>query len=460
MKRYVEREKSIYVQILLLLVVAAAIAGGLFLILDRVGEYSIDRYIENSDYIETRTGQAVSGLQDYISENRVYSRDAESLYKWVKKQKLLSLSIYKDGIQVFDSTYPDQQIWNEEIASMEYEWVRYDTVLFEDGNAEIRLTGAWSYQLYSYMIIIEIIVCFLVFLTVVLLGIRIKMRYIRQLSEEVEVLEGGTLNWPITVRGCDELTVLAEGLDSMRRNFLDSQEREMEMVRSHRRVITEMSHDLRTPVTSIMLYAEILLADKNEDENQRKQYIKKINQKAMQIKERTDNLLNYSLHSCRETGTELQEGSFPEALHDLLSETCGYLEQRGFLTELNLQWMDSRICYNADYLVRIMDNIMSNIVKYAAPQFPVMISLAGKEDEIVLKFQNKIPVRRESAEGTGIGIQSISAMMKEMGGRCRSECRERNYIIELMFPLIKSEENTQSEANSAWANASYCIAKQ
>ena len=82
MKRYVEREKSIYVQILLLLVVAAAIAGGLFLILDRVGEYSIDRYIENSDYIETRTGQAVSGLQDYISENRVYSRDAESLYKW------------------------------------------------------------------------------------------------------------------------------------------------------------------------------------------------------------------------------------------------------------------------------------------------------------------------------------------------------------------------------------------
>ena len=170
MKRYVEREKSIYVQILLLLVVAAAIAGGLFLILDRVGEYSIDRYIENSDYIETRTGQAVSGLQDYISENRVYSRDAESLYKWVKKQKLLSLSIYKDGIQVFDSTYPDQQIWNEEIASMEYEWVRYDTVLFEDGNAEIRLTGAWSYQLYSYMIIIEIIVCFLVFLTVVLLG--------------------------------------------------------------------------------------------------------------------------------------------------------------------------------------------------------------------------------------------------------------------------------------------------
>lgn len=143
MKRYVEREKSIYVQILLLLVVAAAIAGGLFLILDRVGEYSIDRYIENSDYIETRTGQAVSGLQDYISENRVYSRDAESLYKWVKKQKLLSLSIYKDGIQVFDSTYPDQQIWNEEIASMEYEWVRYDTVLFEDGNAEIRLTGAW-----------------------------------------------------------------------------------------------------------------------------------------------------------------------------------------------------------------------------------------------------------------------------------------------------------------------------
>lgn len=436
MKRYIHRGHSIYIQMMILLIVATVAAVGFFFVLDQMSEYPIGRYLEESDYIETRIRKSVAGFQEYAAENRIHSRDAENIYKWVQEQRLISLSIYKDGIQVFDSAYPYQQIWDQEIAAADYDWIKYDTIRFEDGIAEIMISGAWSYQVYSCVQKFEIGLSFLAFLVIVLLGIRKKMSYIRQLNDEVEVLEGGCLNCPITVRGCDELSVLAEGLDSMRRTFLDSQKREAEMIRDHQQVITEMSHDLRTPVTAIMLYAEILLAGKIKDDNQKKQYIQKIDQKALQLKERTDSLLNYSLGTCKETKTDMEEEAFSEVFYDLLSETSCYLEQRGFRTEMHVRWTDLQIRYNTDYLVRIMDNIMSNIVKYADPEYPITIDGVERKDEIGLLFQNRIAVTDETVEGNRIGIQSIRSMMKEMGGSCRSECKDKVFRVELMFPLV------------------------
>lgn len=421
---------------MILLIVATVAAVGFFFVLDKISEYPVERYMEESDYIETRIRKAVTGFQEYVAENRLYSRDAENIYEWVQEQRLISLSIYKDGIQVFDSAYPYQHIWDQEIAAADYDWIKYDTIRFEDGIAEIMISGAWSYQVYSCVQKFEIGLSFLAFLVIVLLGIRRKMGYIRQLSDEVEVLEGGCLNCPFTVRGCDELSVLAEGLDSMRRTFLDSQKREAEMIRDHQQVITEMSHDLRTPVTAIILYAEILLAGKTKDDNQKTQYIQKINQKALQLKERTDSLLHYSLSTCEEIKTEMEEESFSEVFYDLLSETSCYLEQRGFRTEMHVRWADVQIGYNTDYLVRIMDNIMSNIVKYADPEYPITIDGVERTDGIGLLFQNRIAVTDETVEGNRIGIQSIRSMMKEMGGSCQSECKDKVFRVELMFPLV------------------------
>lgn len=446
MKRFIHRKDSIYFQMLFLLAAAAAIAGSIFLLLEHVSESLVEHNMDLTNYAMVRNREAAGRLQEYITENRLYSRDEEMIGRWVRQEKLLSVSIYKDGIQVFDSDYPDQQIWNEEIIPADYEWIRYDSLEFEDGPAETMITGAWRYEVYSCIRIIELGVCFLIFLIVVLLGIRGKMRYIRQLSDEVEVLESGTLHSPVTVKGNDELSVLAEGLDSMRKNFLESQERESAMIREHQRVITEMSHDLRTPITSIMLYTEILQTGKGGDEKQQKQYIEKISQKALQVKERTDGLLKYSLGSPREKKTEMEEGPFKEAFYDLLSETCGYLEQRGFQTELHTDWPQGQIRYNTDYLVRIMDNIMSNIVKYADSRYPVGIRTLEEGRGVGFMFHNQIALTGAVPEGNGIGIRSVQSMMKEMGGNCRSECKEKIFRVWIIFPVLDTEHTCTRQA--------------
>ena len=282
-------------QMALLLVAATAIAVLHFIAVDSVSEELVDWYMVKTDYARTQNHKAIENLQEYITDRGLNSRDSAELNEWVKKQWFLSLVVYKNGIQVFDSRYPDQAIWEEEIRFADYEWSNYSEVEFTDGVAEIQVNGAYGYQVYNAVRIIELGLSFLIFLLIVLAGIRKKMSYIQKLSDEVEVLEGGGLQQPITISGNDELSGLAKGLESMRLSFLTSQEKEEAMIRENQRVITEMSHDLRTPVTAIILYAEILKDGKCKDEGKQKTYLEKIHQKALLLKERSDRLLGYSL---------------------------------------------------------------------------------------------------------------------------------------------------------------------
>ena len=204
MKRLIHRRDSIYVQTALLLITAAMVAGIHFLAADSMSERLVEWYIARSDYFRIQNQKAVAALQEYINSERLCSRDAEALDRWVKKQRLLDLTIYKNGILVFDSRYPDQAVWEEEIGLFDYDWINYNAVEFVDGTAEIQVSGAFRYQVYSTIRVIILSTSFLVFLLIILLGIRKKIVYIRKLSDEVEVLEGGGLHQPITVRGSDE----------------------------------------------------------------------------------------------------------------------------------------------------------------------------------------------------------------------------------------------------------------
>lgn len=425
-------------QMALLLVAATAFAVLHFIAVDSVSEELVDWYMVKTDYARTQNHKAIENLQEYITDRGLNSRDSAELNEWVKKQWFLSLVVYKNGIQVFDSRYPDQEIWEEEISFTDYEWSNYSEVEFADGVAEIQVNGAYGYQVYNAVRIIELGISFLIFLLIVLAGIRKKMSYIQKLSDEVEVLEGGGLQHPITIAGNDELSGLAKGLESMRLSFLTSQEKEEAMIRENQRVITEMSHDLRTPVTAIILYAEILKNGKCKDEGKKKTYLEKIHQKALLLKERSDRLLGYSLTVGNKEEFVMESGTFSEVFFDPLSEACGYLDQNGFKVDLRISgWPNRKIMYNSDHVARVMDNIVSNIVKYADKRYPVVITQTEDDTTVGLSFQNWIIRQESSQEGFNVGVQSIQSLMKEMDGYCHYYQGQNIYSIEISFPVIQ-----------------------
>lgn len=427
------KTKSMYFQLLLLLAAAAATALLVFWGLNSAGEYAVEQHCYDSEYIRTRDQSYVDKLQRYIDRNGLASGDMAILPDWVKEQKLISICIYKDDKILFDSAYPEQEMWEEGVEAYGYEWENYYPITLADGEARVSIWGNYAYQFYNYVMLGALLLSMLVFLAISLLGIRTKMKYISLLSNEIKILESGSLDYEITVRGKDELGILAEGLDSMRMSFRGLIDRETQMMRENQRIVTEMSHDLRTPVTSIMLYTEILKKGKYKSEEQLKSYLEKIERKASRMKQLTDHLFEYSLVT-GETPVVLEEPEWFQVLfYDQVSELCSYLEQRGFRMEARLEWPQCKVRVCTDYLARVMDNVASNIVKYADPGDPVTVRTVREEKLVGFSFENALRREGEKAESTGIGIQSIGSMMRKMGGSCHVWQEGEQFRIELLF---------------------------
>ena len=150
-------------------------------------------------------------------------------------------------------------------------------------------------------------------------------------------------------------------------------QRESEIVQENQRIVTEMSHDLRTPVTSIILYTEILKKGKYKSNGQLLECLDKIDKKARRMKQLTEHLFEYSLIAGEgEADLEAPE-QYKTLFFDLFSETVSYLEQQGFCIEFHIEWIDCTLQISTDYVSRIFDNVASNIVKYADRSVPVKI---------------------------------------------------------------------------------------
>ena len=223
----------------------------------------------------------------------------------------------------------------------------------------------------------------------------------------------------------------------MRKSFAGLIDQEGKMVQENQRIITEMSHDLRTPVTSIILYTEILKKGTYKDQEQQREYIEKIGQKAQRMKQLTDNLFEYSLIS-GERKMKMEKPELYEVLfYDLFSETCSYLKQNGFQVRFQVEWLGKNLRISTEYLLRIMDNITSNLVKYADPSLPVVISSAKEGRMAGFTFENHSRPLEEDVESRGIGLQSIKNMTSQMGGRCVEERMGELFRLTILLPIVE-----------------------
>ena len=125
--------------------------------------------------------------------------------------------------------------------------------------------------------------------------------------------------------------------------------------------------------------------------------------------------------------------------YEPLSEACGYLEQKGFQVVVKGQWPDKMIRYHEDYVIRILDNIISNIIKYADARKPVVIFIIQKKGTLGFLFQNSVDDSDFMIESTGIGLQSIDKLMGKMGGEYHSSCLKKIFEIEIVFPAMNEQ---------------------
>ena len=428
---------SLTAQFTRLLVGAGLTCFLLFAVLRMALGFGINYYAQNSDFRQRETARRMREFQAFVSEEHLASSDAEEITIWVRQQDFTLLELYRDQVLVYSSFVPDQDdIGHEGKPTPFYDWMPRASVFFADGELQVLLyydpVLAWVRWGTAGLIVL----CVGLFLAVFLLGCRRIVRYICLLSQEVQVMENGDFSRPVTVQGSDELAALASCLDSMRVTLAQQRRQEAETSARVKDLITQMSHDLRTPLTTLLLYTEIVAGGKYHSQAQLEEYLGKIDTKARQIKQLSDNLFEYALVT-RDTVVALDgPASFSQIFEEPLAEFADQLDQRGFGCLLDLGEEDVRLQVYRPYIRRIFDNIASNIFKYADPAHPVLVSFVREGEKAGLAFANvPLPPDTGGAESTKVGLISVQTMMEKMQAEVEVSQTARQYCITLLFPV-------------------------
>lgn len=394
-------------------------------------------YDSHSDLRGRETGRLLADFQDYVTAEGLASTDAAAITGWVGQRDFTLLELYRDHVLVYSSFEPEgSDMGAEGKPAPFYDWMPRADITFADGELQALLyydpALAWGRVGTTALMVL----CVGLFLLIFLLGCRRIVRYICLLSGEIQAMEGGDLSHPVTIRGRDELTALASCLDAMRLSLRRQHQEEAEAAARVKGLITEMSHDLRTPLTTLLLYTEIVAGGKYQSQAQMEEYLGKIDAKARQIKQLSDNLFEYALVT-RDTVVALDPPApFSQVFEEPLADFAAQLDESGFGCLFELEGDGQarlRVC--RPYIRRIIDNIASNILKYADPAQPAAVRMVREGEKIGLAFSNASLPPAAGGEGTRVGLVSVGTMMEKMHAEVRVSQTDRAFCITLLFPI-------------------------
>lgn len=133
----------------------------------------------------------------------------------------------------------------------------------------------------------------------------------------------------MTIKGHDELAMIAKSIEDLRKAFLDKLKAIEELQAESRSLVTEMSHDMRTPLTSLIMNLEFAKKEGDEAGASKDRYVANAYGKALQLKNLSDNLFAYFLLN-RRHGVGLETVAVKEVIYDLISDQIAILHQEHF----------------------------------------------------------------------------------------------------------------------------------
>lgn len=282
---------------------------------------------------------------------------------------------------------------------------------------------------YSLLLIVTLpIFPITIFIGLRIIGNRVKdYNHIRQ---EIEALKEGAATGQIDIKTRGEMKNLADDVNSIRQGFNLAMESEMKSERMKTELITNVSHDLRTPLTSIITFTDLLKHDK--DEENKEKHIITIEKKAHQLKKLTDDLFEAAKASSGNMTVNRTKINMLALINQAMGELHERIEEKNLIMVLE-HTEPIEVMGDGRLLWRVVENLFSNIMKYALNRSRVYIDITNHEQWVAICFKNisayrlNVPAEElmerfkrgdasRSTEGTGLGLSIVKSLMEVQGG--------------------------------------------
>ncbi|MDD6213014.1 MAG: HAMP domain-containing sensor histidine kinase [Clostridiales bacterium] len=315
----------------------------------------------------------------------------------------------------------------------------------------------------SILVDIAVMVVLVLIVTAVILTTWLYSSIIRPLStlqKATQEIKNGNLDFSLQVEGKDEISELCRGFEDMRVRLKETAEEKIQYDRENKILISNISHDLKTPMTAVKGYCEGILDGVASSPEKLEKYIRTIYNKANDMEKLIDELTLYSKIDTNRIPYNFTKISVKDYFSDCAEELRMDLEARNVeLTFANYLKDDVVVIGDGEQLKRVINNIVSNSVKYMDKKKGfISLRLRDEGDFIQVEIEDNgkgiaakdIPYifdrfyrtdssRNSSTGGSGIGLSIVRKIIEDHGGRIWATSKEGTGTI-MHFVLRKYQE--------------------
>ncbi|MFR5601952.1 MAG: ATP-binding protein [Lachnospiraceae bacterium] len=288
---------------------------------------------------------------------------------------------------------------------------------------------------------------------------------LQKLQEATKKIRDGNLDFTLEAEADDEIGQLCQDFEEMRIRLKESMEEKVQYDRENKELISNISHDLKTPITAIKGYVEGILDGVASSPEKLDKYIRTIYNKANDMDRLIDELTFYSKIDTNKIPYTFSKINVAGYFRDCVEEVGLDMEARGIeLGYFNYVDEDVIVIADAEQLKRVINNITSNSVKYIDKKKGIInirirdvgdFIQVGIEDNgkgiaakdlpnIFDRFYRTDSSRNSSKGGSGIGLSIVRKIIEDHGGRIWATSKE-GIGTEIHFVLRKYQEVIQDE---------------
>lgn len=368
---------------------------------------------------------------------------------------MVPLLLFSATLYGFAITQQRQTSQNIESVQNQADNVVYDISISESANSNARVNIMMKDLLLSAFVIL--------ISTALAIGLWIYRSIatpLVKLKKATQNIKEGNLDFVLEVEGTDEFSELCQDFEEMRRRLKESTEEKILMDKENKELISNISHDLKTPITAVKGYVEGIMDGVADTPEKMDRYVKTIYNKTNEMDHLINELTFYSKIDTNRIPYTFSKLNVEDYFSDCAEELSIEMETRGIeLLYANYVEKDVLVIADGEQIRRVIHNIISNAVKYMDKRKGVIQirvkdvgdfiqveiedngkGIAAKDLPYIFDRFYRTDVSRNSSKGgSGIGLSIVRKILEDHGGKVWATSREGIGTI-MYFVLRKYQE--------------------
>ena len=285
-----------------------------------------------------------------------------------------------------------------------------------------------------------------------------------KLKKATQNIKEGNLDFVLDVEGKDEFSELCQDFEEMRRRLKESTEEKSLIEKENRELISNISHDLKTPITAVKGYVEGIMDGVADTPEKMDRYVRTIYNKTNEMDHLINELTFYSKIDTNRIPYTFNKLNVEDYFEDCSEEVGLELETRGIeLVYANYVEKDVMVIADGEQIRRVIHNIISNAIKYMdKPKGIIQIRIKDVGDFIQVEIEDNgrgiaaadLPYifdrfyradasRNSATGGSGIGLSIVKKIIEDHGGKIWATSKES--IGTVMYFVIRKYQEVPNE---------------